>query len=444
MNTYFNHDSYTTHVSKFTTPHTPLMLDSISVSSNGVKKVRDCKVSKIGVPSDHSAIMLKFCLTSIKYKDHSELSNGIIDWHAIRTDDSKRSQFNSLIKENLPPNPSYTAYNRAIMAAGYATATKSKDRRIGWFENDREALQPLINKKAEILHNIRALDDPSKLPDLQHAYKVSCKVVKDRSDMAKHKWALALGNEANNLNVTPKQAWQAAYEIRDGVKGHHTTPAPKIFKNSEGVLASSKQENVNNVETHFTRVFNSTRPFNVDAIEAIPQRETMHDIGTPPTWNEFRKAIFKLKNDKKPGKNGVMPNAFKCLDNHNLSTMFNFINAFWHGETDFEEWHESIGSLVPKKGDLQNLNKWRCINLMDVGSKILSCILTERAYKILEKHGVKSQFGATPLVGCPEGSFSLRTLLHLRHQHNLPSFVAYVDLVKAYDTANHALETTAL
>ena len=147
------------------------------------------------------------------------------------------------------------------MAAGYATATKSKDRRIGWFENDREALQPLINKKAEILHNIRALDDPSKLPDLQHAYKVSCKEVKDRSDLAKHKWALALGNEANNLNVTPKQAWKAAYEIRDGVKGHHTTPAPKIFKNSEGVLASSKQENVNNVETHFTRVFNSTRPF---------------------------------------------------------------------------------------------------------------------------------------------------------------------------------------
>ena len=38
MSTYFNHDSYTTHISKFTTPHTPLMLDSISVSSNGVKK----------------------------------------------------------------------------------------------------------------------------------------------------------------------------------------------------------------------------------------------------------------------------------------------------------------------------------------------------------------------------------------------------------------------
>ena len=76
---------------------------------------------------------------------------------------------------------------------------------------------------------------------------------------------------------------------------------------------------------------------------------------------------------------------------------------------------------------------------MDVGSKILSCILTERMYILLERHGVKTQFSATPLVGCPEGNFTLKSLLHLRHQHDLPSYVAFVDLVKAYDTANHEL-----
>ncbi|KAL7507621.1 hypothetical protein ACHAXN_005486, partial [Cyclotella atomus] len=42
-------------------------------------------------------------------------------------------------------------------------------------------------------------------------------------------------------------------------------------------------------------------------------------------------------------------------------------------------------------------------------------------------------------VGCQEGNFTLKTLLHLRRQHNLPSFVAFIDLVKAYDTANHCL-----
>ncbi|MCP4745471.1 MAG: hypothetical protein GY874_04905, partial [Desulfobacteraceae bacterium] len=72
-------------------------------------------------------------------------------------------------------------------------------------------------------------------------------------------------------------------------------------------------------------------------------------------------------------------------------------------------------------------------------SKVFSCILNDRLYQLLGRHGVKTQFGATPNVGCQDGSFTLKSLLHLRRQHNSPSFVAFVDLVKAYDTANHAL-----
>jgi len=94
---------------------------------------------------------------------------------------------------------------------------------------------------------------------------------------------------------------------------------------------------------------------------------------------------------------------------------------------------------VPKSGDISNPNKWRGINLMDVSSKIFSKILSNRLYKILSVHGTKCQFGATPKVGCQDGSFTLKTLLNLRRIHNLDTYVAFVDLVKAYDTAVHEL-----
>ena len=71
--------------------------------------------------------------------------------------------------------------------------------------------------------------------------------------------------------------------------------------------------------------------------------------------------------------------------------------------------------------------------------KNFSIILNNRLYQLLDRHGAKSQFGATPNVGCQGGSFTLKLLLHLRRQDNLPTFVAFVDLVKAFDTANHAL-----
>jgi hypothetical protein len=45
----------------------------------------------------------------------------------------------------------------------------------------------------------------------------------------------------------------------------------------------------------------------------------------------------------------------------------------------------------------------------------------------------------TLTLGCRDSLFVLKTLLTMRKNHNLPSHVAFVDLVKAYDTANHAL-----
>ena len=36
-------------------------------------------------------------------------------------------------------------------------------------------------------------------------------------------------------------------------------------------------------------------------------------------------------------------------------------------------------------------------------------------------------------------TFSIKTLLHLRRNHNLPTWVAFADVVKAFDTSNHQL-----
>ncbi len=76
---------------------------------------------------------------------------------------------------------------------------------------------------------------------------------------------------------------------------------------------------------------------------------------------------------------------------------------------------------------------------MDFCSKILSVVMNDRAFFLLKMHGTVFQFGGTPELGCQDGLFTLKTLLNMRKNHNLSSFVAFVDLVKAYDTANHKL-----
>ena len=81
---------------------------------------------------------------------------------------------------------------------------------------------------------------------------------------------------------------------------------------------------------------------------------------------------------------------------------------------------------------------------MDVGNKIYSSIICGQLFNIISKHSVKYHFGSTPGVRCQDVTFTIKTLLHLRHNHNIPTWVVFTDLVKAFDTSNHELLITIL
>ncbi|KAL7530279.1 hypothetical protein ACHAWF_003312, partial [Thalassiosira exigua] len=122
----------------------------------------------------------------------------------------------------------------------------------------------------------------------------------------------------------------------------------------------------------------------------------------------------RAKNDKSPGLNGVPYEAFEAMDDENLRKVFDFIQDFWERDVDYDECHEGQGVPVPKISNKKNPNKYRIVNLMDVCSKVLSKIPTDRSYLILNVHGSKYQFGAAPKIGCQDDSFVFKTLLHLR------------------------------
>ena len=57
---------------------------------------------------------------------------------------------------------------------------------------------------------------------------------------------------------------------------------------------------------------------------------------------------------------------------------------------------------------------------------------------------MKCQFGFTPGVGCQDGTLKIKALLNLIHNHNLPTWLVFTGLVKAFDTSNHTLLITIL
>ena len=98
------------------------------------------------------------------------------------------------------------------------------------------------------------------------------------------------------------------------------------------------------------------------------------------------------------------------------------------------EWLIARCKLLPKKGDLGLCKNWRGICLLDIASKILDCVLVQRMQVVMEKEGMESQTGFRYFRGTIDGAFTVINALRKRQEHNLESWVAFIDVVKAFDT----------
>ena len=76
---------------------------------------------------------------------------------------------------------------------------------------------------------------------------------------------------------------------------------------------------------------------------------------------------------------------------------------------------------------------------MDTASKITSSIITRRLQRVLTNEGFNFQFGSTPKTGCPDANLTLKSILQLRQELENDLWVVFLDLVKAFNTANHQL-----
>lgn len=103
-----------------------------------------------------------------------------------------------------------------------------------------------------------------------------------------------------------------------------------------------------------------------------------------------------------------------------------------------DEWLVARCKLLPKKGDLGLCKNWRGICLLDIASKILDSVLVQRLQKVMEEEGMESQTGFRYFRGTIDGAFTVINALRKRQEHNLESYVAFIDLIKAFDSVPRA------
>ncbi len=125
----------------------------------------------------------------------------------------------------------------------------------------------------------------------------------------------------------------------------------------DGSCTTNASENMPVLAPHFQQVFNNHRSTDPTLLEHITQQQTLWELNDPISWEEFSKAVRKLKNVKAAGITGVPPKAFKAMTACNLRHVYKYVNNFFLCTANYNQWHHSQCVPIPKSGDLSDPNK---------------------------------------------------------------------------------------
>ena len=185
------------------------MLDNFICYNQIFKRISDWKVKKIGVRSDHTAIVTKIRLTSIKFNNEQQKYT-IIDWEKIRTDEETiflNDKLYELIKNNKSLSNDYTTFNSAILLVSQVTETKERTKNQGWFHHSELNLFPVIQHRDQLLHHIRLKDPSEDTTTIKVELRAAQNVVSDHVSLSKVAWFTHQAKIIHNMQFTPKDAW---------------------------------------------------------------------------------------------------------------------------------------------------------------------------------------------------------------------------------------------
>ncbi len=167
------------------------------------------------------------------------------------------------------------------------------------------------------------------------------------------------------------------------------------------------------------------------------------------TWTEAREAIRSMARGKAPGPSGIPVELFQAACGQTdagdapvsalAKLVLEVLRRLVMGAEIPESMRLSHVVPIPKKGDLTNVDNYRGISLMDSLLKIGATIVKLRLMKAADQHGWIRPEQAGFRVG-EECAGQIATLLEVcqrRAIENKPTYLAFLDLKKAYDSVSH-------
>ena len=158
---------------------------------------------------------------------------------------------------------------------------------------------------------------------------------------------------------------------------------------------------------------------------------------TPPSLDEVREAVARLRGGKAPGVCNISAELLKAGGEAMIHGLHAVLTAVWQSGTIPPDWKRGLVVPIWKgKGDRQDCNNYRGITLLSVPGKVLAHLLLTRMRSQLLKLQRPEQSGFTPGKSTTDRILALRVLVERRREFRQGFLAAYVDLKKAFDSVH--------
>ncbi|KAL1447281.1 hypothetical protein WDU94_008893 [Cyamophila willieti] len=413
------------------------MIDYIIVREGKRKDVLRCRTMRgAECGSDHRLVRATMKLTPKIIPKRNKVTPKF-NSRCLKNDDTKK-KFKDNLQRNTHMNidadtmevaeETWKHIKSEITNAAEACMEKVKGGNQDWFDENDEVINELLKRKKEAYQ--KWLDKPTEENEATFT-QIRRKCQRDVRQIRDQWWS----EKAKEIQVFMDMG--DSYNVYKSIKAlvGPTKRPLNIIIDDDGNRIENLDDRLKEWSEYFKKLFNQENDTDPTAI-AFPTIENDPLNDEAPTIIEIQRAISHLKNNKSPGADNITAEMIKAGEECTVDLLHKLYLQIWAEKRIPNDWKQALIVPIHKKGSKNKCSNYRGISLLSVPSKILSRILYNRLYPLINNLINDTQCGFRGQKSTIDMVFTARQMVEKSLEQNTPLCIAFIDISKAFDSVN--------
>ena len=203
------------------------------------------------------------------------------------------------------------------------------------------------------------------------------------------------------------------------------------LKSTTGEVITDKVQQMERWVEHHSDLYSRQNVVTTAAFDAVECLPVIEELDTKPTTEELNKIINSRES---PRQRRDPPDLIKHCATTLLLPLHEVLCQCWkEGAVPQDMRGAKIVTLYKNKGERSDCNNYRGSSLLSIVSKVFARVILVRLQKLAERVYPESQCGFRAERSTVDMVFSLRQLQEKCREQQMPLYVAFIDLTKAFD-----------